>query len=88
MVLLWLSKENIYVDVGNQSKKMENLWRNDTIYFCIDDPSPPYKGVRDKSGVKVHEDVKFDILLVHIISQLIWKFQKISFVLNLRLRVE
>ncbi|MGA9319118.1 MAG: pyridoxamine 5'-phosphate oxidase family protein [Nitrososphaeraceae archaeon] len=38
------SKEKIYVETGRHSKKMENLSRNETIYFCIDDPSPHIKG--------------------------------------------
>ena len=37
------SKEKIYVETGRHSKKMENLSRNETIYFCIDDPSPHIK---------------------------------------------
>ena len=57
------SKEKIYVETGRQSKKMENLSKNDKIYFCIDDPNPPYKGVRGKGSVKVHEDINFNILI-------------------------
>jgi hypothetical protein len=55
------TKETIYVETGRHSKKMENLTRNDTIYFCIDDPSPPYKGVRGKGKVKVYYDVNFNV---------------------------
>ncbi|MGI0045121.1 MAG: pyridoxamine 5'-phosphate oxidase family protein [Nitrososphaeraceae archaeon] len=57
------SKEKIYVETGRHSKKMENLSRNNTIYFCIDDPSPPYKGVRGKGSVEVHRDVNFNVLI-------------------------
>jgi general stress protein 26 len=57
------SKEKIYVETGRQSKKIENLSKNDKIYFCIDDPNPPYKGVRGKGSVKVHEDINFNILI-------------------------
>ena len=57
------SKEKIYVETGRHSKKMENLSRNNTIYFCIDDPSPPYKGVRGKGNVEVHRDVNFNVLI-------------------------
>ena len=53
----------IYVETGRHSKKMENLSRNETIYFCIDDPSPPYKGVRGKGSAEVHRDVNFNILI-------------------------
>ena len=48
------SKEKIYVETGRQSKKLENLLKNNQIYFCIDDPNPPYKCVRCKVSVKVH----------------------------------
>ncbi len=57
------SKEKIYVETGRHSKKMENLARNNTIYFCIDDPNPPYKGVRGKGNVEVHRDVTFNVLI-------------------------
>jgi hypothetical protein len=57
------TKETIYVETGRHSKKMENLTMNDTIYFCVDDPSPPYKGVRGKGKVKVSYDVKFNVLI-------------------------
>ena len=57
------TKETIYVETGKHSKKMENLTRNDTIYFCVDDPSPPYKGVRGKGKVKVFYDINFNVLI-------------------------
>jgi hypothetical protein len=57
------TKEKIYVETGRHSKKMENLTRNDIIYFCVDDPSPPYKGVRGKGKVKVFYDVNFNVLI-------------------------
>jgi nitroimidazol reductase NimA-like FMN-containing flavoprotein (pyridoxamine 5'-phosphate oxidase superfamily) len=57
------SKETIYVETGRHSKKMENLTKNDTIYFCIDDPSPPYKGVRGKGNVKVSYDINHNVLV-------------------------
>jgi uncharacterized pyridoxamine 5'-phosphate oxidase family protein len=57
------SKEKIYVETGRHSKKMENLARNNTIYFCIDDPNPPYKGVRGKGNVEVLRDVTFNVLI-------------------------
>jgi hypothetical protein len=49
--------------IRRHSKKMENLTRNDTIYFCIDDPSPPYKGVRGKGDVKVSYDVNHNVMV-------------------------
>ena len=46
--IITIPQEKFYVETGKQSKKMENLSRNNTIYFCVDDPSPPCKGVRGK----------------------------------------
>jgi general stress protein 26 len=43
------SKERIYIETGKHSKKIENVSRNDTIYFCVDNPSPPHKG-RTRQG--------------------------------------
>jgi hypothetical protein len=31
------------------------------VYFCIDDPNPPYKGVRGKGCARIQEDVDFNI---------------------------
>jgi general stress protein 26 len=57
------TKEKIFVETGRHSKKMENLTRLDTIYFCVDDSSPPYKGVRGKGKVKVYYDVNFNVMI-------------------------
>ena len=27
------------------------------IYFLVDDPNPPYKGVRGKGKIKIHNDI-------------------------------
>jgi general stress protein 26 len=56
-------KEKIYIMTGKQSKKLENLANNKIIYFCIDDPTSPFKGVRGKGIVKTHEDM---VLKMHI----------------------
>ena len=53
----------LYVQTGKQSKKTYNLRNNEIIYFCIDDQNPPYKGVRGKGSVKIHEDVNFNMLI-------------------------
>jgi general stress protein 26 len=55
------STNKLYIQTGKQSKKTYNLGNNETIYFCIDDQNPPYKGVRGKGSVKIHEDVNFNI---------------------------
>lgn len=55
------STNKLYLQTGKQSKKSYNLRNNEMIYFCIDDQNPPYKGVRGKGSVKIHEDVNFNI---------------------------
>ena len=62
------SKEKIYVMTGRQSKKLENLARNELIYFCIDDPNSPHKGVRGKGSVKTHEDTDFQVRIAEKIA--------------------
>ena len=43
------------------SKKVSNLRKNNVIGYCIDDPVPPFKGVRGKGIVKIHQDVSHNI---------------------------
>jgi len=31
------------------------------VYYCIDQPTSPYKGVRGKAKVRVSEDVSYDM---------------------------
>jgi hypothetical protein len=37
------------------------LRKNEYIYFCIDDPNPPYKGVRGKGSARIYEDINFNV---------------------------
>ena len=48
--------DKIYITTQKNSKKVNNLRRSNTIYFCIDDPTPPYKGVRSKATVKINDE--------------------------------
>ena len=41
----------------HNSKKVKNLNNKRVISFCADDPNPPYKGVRGKGELRVHEEV-------------------------------
>jgi general stress protein 26 len=50
-----------YIETSKQSRKTENMDANNIIYYCVDDPSPPYKGVRGKGKVKIHEDISHNI---------------------------
>ncbi len=40
-----MENRKIYLETAKGSKKLQNMLNNnDTIYFCIDEPLPPYKG--------------------------------------------
>src|SRR5919106_773792 len=51
----------IYITTMKSSKKVSNLRKNNVIAYCIDDPSPPFKGVRGKGIVKIHQDVSHNV---------------------------
>jgi uncharacterized pyridoxamine 5'-phosphate oxidase family protein len=51
----------LYVETSKSSKKISNLGENKTVYFCIDEPNPPYKGVRGKGEVTIHKDIDFNV---------------------------
>lgn len=58
------SRDKMYVQTSKQSRKIFNLRKNEMIYFCIDDPNPPYKGVRGKGDVEIHEDDNFNLPII------------------------
>jgi general stress protein 26 len=41
-----VNKNEFYIETSKSSKKIENIKRNNLVYYCVDDPNPPYKGVR------------------------------------------
>lgn len=55
------SKDKIYIETSKDSKKAINLRKNNTVYFCVDAPNMPYKGVRGKGTVRIHEDIEYNI---------------------------
>jgi general stress protein 26 len=55
------TNNKLYIETYKESKKIENLNTRNTVYYCIDDPNPPYKGVRGKGKVKMHEDINHNI---------------------------
>lgn len=48
---------NLYVETGKTAKKAQNIKNNQNVYFCIDDETIPYKGVRGKAFASIIEDV-------------------------------
>lgn len=53
----------LYIDTGKHSMKTENLRKNKNIYFCVDDPNPPYKGVKGMGICKIQEDINHNLLI-------------------------
>jgi uncharacterized pyridoxamine 5'-phosphate oxidase family protein len=51
------NSDKIYITTPKRSKKISNLKLKSIIAYCIDDPNPPYKGVRGKAKVKISEDI-------------------------------
>ena len=51
----------LYIETHKTSKKMSNIRKNKTVYFCIDEPNLPYKGVRGKGKVIIHDDIDFNV---------------------------
>ena len=56
--------DKIYITTQKNSKKVNNLRKKNSIYFCIDDPTLPYKGVRGKATVKIHEDINYNLSII------------------------
>ncbi|HEX2406241.1 MAG TPA: pyridoxamine 5'-phosphate oxidase family protein [Nitrososphaeraceae archaeon] len=57
------ANNKLYVETSKLSKKIDNLRKNKNLYFCIDDPNPPYKGVKGKGICRIHDDVTHNILI-------------------------
>jgi general stress protein 26 len=53
-------KNRIYVTTAKTTKKVKSLNNNVIIGFCIDDPTPPYKGVKGKGMAVIHEDIAYN----------------------------
>ena len=54
-------ENKFYILTSKESKKTHNLSRNERVYFCVDDPNPPYKGVRGKGTARILEEEKFNL---------------------------
>jgi general stress protein 26 len=55
------TNNRFYIETSKRSRKTENLNAKNVIYYCVDDPTPPYKGVRGKGRVKIYEDITHNI---------------------------
>ena len=51
----------LYVETAKTAKKAQNIRNKNSVYFCIDDETIPYKGVRGKGDVRISEDIQSNI---------------------------
>lgn len=60
---VWYYYENgkLFVETGKNSKKVQNIRKKNTVYFCVDDEQMPYRGVRGKGTAKIHEDISHNM---------------------------
>ena len=54
-------ENRFYILTAKESKKTNNLSRNETVYFCVDDPNQPYNGIRGKGTARILEEVNFNL---------------------------
>lgn len=57
------SAEKFLVATQKDSKKVQHLKNRNIMSYCIDDPKPPYTGVRGKGTVKFLVDIQENIPL-------------------------
>ena len=57
------SSKKILVVTQNDSKKVQHLKNRNIMSYCIDDPNPPYTGVRGKGTVEFLVDIQKNIPL-------------------------
>jgi Pyridoxamine 5'-phosphate oxidase len=52
--------DEVNVTTPKTTKKVQSLNNNNIIGFSIDDPTPPYKGVKGKGTAVIHEDIAYN----------------------------
>jgi len=83
-VWYYFDNDKIYFETGRDSRKAQNIKKKNTIYFCIDDDTAPYKGVRGKGVATVLQNINKSLpivekLLVKYIGNLEDKMAKFLF---------
>jgi nitroimidazol reductase NimA-like FMN-containing flavoprotein (pyridoxamine 5'-phosphate oxidase superfamily) len=70
---IWFLYDNdsgkIYITTSKMARKAQNIQRNlDKIYFSIDDENYPYKGVKERAGARISEDMQKNLPIVERIN--------------------
>ena len=60
---VWFLYENgkLFVETAKTSRKVLNIKQNPKIYFCVDDETIPYKGVRGKGTIRISENIEANL---------------------------
>ncbi len=60
---VWYLYENgkFYIETAKTAKKASNARSKSIVYFCIDDETMPYKGVRGKGNVRILDNADTNI---------------------------
>ena len=60
---VWYLYDNgkLFVETSKTSLKVRNIKNKNTVYFCIDDETKPYKGVRGKATVSISDNIEKNI---------------------------
>jgi hypothetical protein len=45
----------------SRQRKRSISERGGKVYFCVDKPDLPYKGVRERGVMRIHEDIGFNV---------------------------
>ena len=56
-VWYWFENDKLYFETGKDARKAQNIMKRSKIYFCVDDDTAPYKGVRGKATATIIQDV-------------------------------
>lgn len=72
---VWFLFENykLYIATETKSKKLNNIRRNNQVYFSVDDDSLDFRGVRGKGTAKILEGREFN---VKITEKIVMKYAK------------
>ena len=81
-VWYYFDNEKIYFETGKDARKAQNIKKNNKMYFCIDDDTAPYKGVRGKATATIIQDVNRSLpllekLLIKYTGSLVNKMAKL-----------
>jgi general stress protein 26 len=61
----------LYINTSKNSTKTDNIRENRNLYLCIDDPNPPYKGVKGGAICTILEDLE---LVIPIAERIMIKY--------------